>query len=322
MKKIIFGIGLAALASLMFNLGLVLQKEGALRLPKIRHLDWQTIKGFVTARLWVAGTGITLAGYVFEFLSFAMAPFVLVQPVFSAGIVTLAFFAVVIAKERLSPREWLGIAVAIAGALMVALSANPAIDEVSRDFIQPDRLVLALVLAGIGAVSVNFFAQKFAAHNEVLFGLSAGLAFTGTEMLTKLLGLEGPELIGAGSSTPRVWPLITLVFLLVAFGLLGTYLLQIGFQHGRALVVGGVMGLSADILPIVSGLLVFGERMPNSPLRFWVRIGGILAAVMGALVITFSPSTEHFLEQLEHGEIGPYAREGDGERSHEQEDKD
>lgn len=292
----------------MFNLGLVLQKEGALRLPKIRHLNWTTVKGFLTARLWMAGTAITLGGYVFEFISFALAPFVLVQPVFSAGIVTLAFFAVVIAKERLCLREWLGVAVAISGALMVAFSVNPAIDEVSRDAILPDRLVIALVLVGIGSVSVNFFAQRFATHNEVLFGLSAGLAFTGTEMLTKLLGLEGPELIGAN---PRVWPLLTLIFLLVAFGLLGTYLLQIGFQHGRALVIGGVMGLSADILPIVSGLVVFGERMPQSPIRFWVRIAGIVAAISGALVITFSPSTEHFLEQLEHGEIGPYAHDAE-----------
>lgn len=321
MKKILFGIGLAALASLMFNLGLVLQKEGALRLPKIRNLNWKTAKGFVTARLWLAGTAITLGGYVFEFISFALAPFVLVQPVFSAGIVTLAFFAVVIAKERLCLREWLGVAVAIGGALMVAFSVNPAIDEVSREAIMPDRLVMALVLVGIGSVSVNFFAQKFATHNEVLFGLSAGLAFTGTEMLTKLLGLEGPELLGAGGLTPRVWPLLTLVFLLVAFGLLGTYLLQIGFQHGRALVIGGVMGLSADILPIVSGLVVFGERMPQSPVRFWVRIAGIAAAVSGALVITFSPSTEHFLEQLEHGEIGPYAHDAEADDPEEVEDQ-
>lgn len=303
MSKILFGIGLAALASIMFNLGLVLQKEGAVRLPKIRCLNWSTARGFLTARLWMLGTGITLGGYVFEFISFALAPFVLVQPIFSAGIVTLAFFAVIIAGERLSILEWGGVVIAIAGALMVAFSASTSIDEVSREAIHPDRLILALLLAGIGGILVNLLARRLGAHSEVLFGLSAGLAFTGTEILTKLLGLEGPELIGLSGKGIDLWSLLTLILLLVAYGLLGTYLLQIGFQHGRALVIGGVMGLSADILPIISGLVVFGEQMPQSLPRLWVRIIGILGAVTGALVITFSPSTEHFMEQLEQGTL-------------------
>lgn len=82
------------------------------------------------------------------------------------------------------------------------------------------------------------------------------------------------------------------------------------------------MGLSADILPIVSGLVVFGERMPQSQIRYWMRIVGIAAAISGALVITFSPSTEHFLEQLEHGEIGPYARDTGSGDSEEVEDRE
>lgn len=298
---------MAAVASVMFNLGLVLQKEGAIKLPKIRRPDYATVRGFLTARLWLIGTGISLLGYGFEFFAFALAPFVLVQPVFSAGVVTLAFFAVVVAKERLHALEWTGIIITITGAVLVGISANPIIDKVSRERLYVGRLGLALVLAMLLAIVVNRIATQMGHSGEVLFGLSAGLAFTGAEMLTKLLGLELTYRTGLHVGPHGPGPVLITILLLIVFGLVGTYLLQVGFQHGRALIVGGVMGISADVLPILSGLVVFGERMPVAPFYFWMRVVGIVAAIGGALIVTFSPSTGHFIEQLEHGDIGPYA---------------
>lgn len=298
MTRIVVGLVAAFIASLMFNFGLVLQKEGAAGLPGAHKLSLETVRLFLSNGRWMAGTSITIGGYGLEFMSFALAPFILVQPVFSAGVISLALFAVIIAGERLHVQEWVGLAVTISGAICVGVTADPQVDRVAHQLVHSGRLPLSLLAALLAAFVAYLAASKPTRASEVLYGLAAGFAFTGSEILTKLVGIhviEGRSVLRMLFSPP--------VVALIIFGLVGTWMLQVGFQHGRALIVGAVMGIAADVLPMISGLMVFGEAMPSGG-RFYLRLFGMIAAISGALVVTLSPSTEHLMEKLEHFQEG------------------
>ncbi len=299
MSSLVLGVALAAAASLLFNLGLVFQKQGAARQRGLKRLSGEWVKGYLTSRRWLAGTAITLVGYGSEFVSFAVAPFAIVQPIFSAGIASLAVLAVLVAKERFTKTEWVGVSTAAVGAALVVLTARPEVDAVSFEKVAWGRLSVVL---GSAVVLAGFFylvGLGVRRAREVVLGLASGVGFTGAEVLTKAVGVEvvhGPRRLSlALLSQPRTW---VMAAGLAFFGVLGTYILQVGFEHGRALIVGGVMGLSADILPLLSGVVVFGENLAPGPLLGGLRVSGIVLAVAGASVVAFSPETEQLLEYL------------------------
>jgi drug/metabolite transporter (DMT)-like permease len=300
MFLLVLGVALAAVASVAFNLGLVFQKQGARRQKGLKRLSVPWVKGYLTSRRWLTGTAITICGYASELTSFAIAPFALVQPVFSAGIATLAIFAVVVAHERFSRWEWTGVVAATTGALMVVVTARPEVDSVSFDKIAWGRLTLVLVASAISALVLFALGVRIRRGAEVVIGLASGLGFTGAEVLTKVVGIEaahGPNRFSVTLfGSPRMWAVIVG---LVLFGLVGTYFLQVGFEHGRALIVGGVMGLSADMLPLFSGVAVFGEQLAPGRALGILRMGGILLALAGASMVAFSRETEHLIEALE-----------------------
>ncbi len=300
MFLLLLGVILAAVASVLFNLGLVLQKQGARAQRGLARLSIAWIKGYLTSRRWLAGTGITIIGYGSELASFAIAPFALVQPVFTAGLVTLAIFSVLVAKERFSRTEWIGVSTAVAGALMVVSTARPEFDAVAFEKISWDRLGVVLAISGLGASLCFAVGARLKAGSEVVIGLASGLGFTGAEMLTKVVGIEaayGPAARSAALlGRPRFWAVLVG---LAVFGLIGTYFLQVGFERGRALIVGGVMSLSADMLPLLSGVVVFGEKLSPGITLGVLRIGGIFLSVTGASMVAFSKETEHLIEALE-----------------------
>lgn len=318
MFLLVLGVVLAAIASVLFNLGLVLQKQGARRQRGLRRLSRQWIKGYLTSSRWLAGTGITICGYSSELVSFAIAPFALVQPVFSAGITTLAFFAVVVAKERFSRSEWAGVAGAATGAVMVVVTARPEFDAVSFEKISWGRLAMVLAAAAVASVALFAVGVRLSSRSEVVLGLASGLGFTGAELLTKVVGIEsahGPSRLSpALLAEPRVWLVLTA---LVSFGLMGTYFLQVGFEHGRALIVGGVMGLSADMVPLFSGVAVFGEKLAPGPVLGTIRIAGIALALGGASMVAFSKETQRLIEVLEdESAVGePGSKRGTSEKA-------
>src|SRR5262249_18273862 len=73
--------------------------------------------------------------------------------------------------------------------------------------------------------------------------------------------------------------------------------LQLGFQRGGALTTAGLATLWTNALPIVAGMIVFGEPLPGGVLGV-ARIAAFAAVVAGAALLT------------RPGEVAPMARVG------------
>jgi hypothetical protein len=65
---------------------------------------------------------------------------------------------------------------------------------------------------------------------------------------------------------------------------LGTSIVQIGYQHGGALTVAGIAQLLTNALPIAAGSVLFEEPLPGGALGV-LRVLSFLMVVAGAVVL-------------------------------------
>jgi hypothetical protein len=102
------------------------------------------------------------------------------------------------------------------------------------------------------------------------FGIAAGILFAAGDVSTKVMVDEaarafiGPAVIG--------------------FYTAGTFVLQLGFQHGRALATAGIATLATNAVPIAAAMTLFEEPLPAGPLGA-VRIAAFAAVVAGAVAL-------------------------------------
>jgi hypothetical protein len=66
--------------------------------------------------------------------------------------------------------------------------------------------------------------------------------------------------------------------------LLGTSLLQIGYQRGAALTIAGIATLLTNALPIAAGPVLLDETLPHGGLRV-LRILAFATVIAGAILL-------------------------------------
>ena len=99
--------------------------------------------------------------------------------------------------------------------------------------------------------------------------------------------------------------------LLVCHGL-AFVTLQLSFQRGTTLATAGLSTLLTNVLPILAGLLVFAEHMPEGAAGF-LRGLGFAGAVLGATLLAATNHTERPLSAGEARSVTGEARSMVGE---------
>jgi hypothetical protein len=102
------------------------------------------------------------------------------------------------------------------------------------------------------------------------YGIAGGLMFSVGDISTKLT-TQGGVRIGFAVS-------------LASGYLLGTALLQLGYQRGGALTVAGLATLLSNALPIAAGTVLLGESIPGGALGA-LRIAAFALVVAGAIIL-------------------------------------
>src|SRR5208282_3285245 len=183
------------------------------------------------------------------------APVSMVAVVMQNGIALFVVASVVILGERASPREWVGITAIVFGMLMLTLSLNGA--KTIADAFEPGTLLIftaLLICAGLAPMAVarlNASGAAAAILSGVAFGLGA--------MFTKSMTLEFTA--GAAASALRVIS-NPYVYCMLAANIVGIVMLQNSFHSARAIIAMPLSGALSNIVPIVGGMIVFGERLP------------------------------------------------------------
>jgi drug/metabolite transporter (DMT)-like permease len=219
------------------------------------------------SRAWLAAFAMESGGFVLYVAALALAPLALVQSVAAGGIGILAVASARLGHHRLTKRESLGAGVSVAGLLFLALSLLDGGDQGA----QGSLIEIGLWLGGTcaAAVLVLMVGRAFVG-TAAADGIAGGLLFSCGDISTKLATQGGARA----------------AFALVAiFGyLLGTSLLQIGYQRGAALTIAGIATLLTNALPIAAGTVLLHETLSEGGPRV-LRILAFATVVAGAVLL-------------------------------------
>jgi drug/metabolite transporter (DMT)-like permease len=267
----------AIFATTCFQVGLVLQKIGADRLPRLGLTVRQgsVFLAFLRSPIWLAGIAVNTFGWFLFLKAVANAPVSIIQPVLGFGLALLALFSVVVLKERLAPLESGGVAMLIAGLVLLGVSA--ARQEAPGSILVGPLVVVSVAFAAVLAAALPL-SRSGRAPLPVVLGFAAGILFGLAALYTKGLFLM------LESEVPLLAWLVFLP-LMMAANVCGMWVMQAGFQQGRALIVAAVSAVMTKIVAIIGGMATLGEVLPEDGAFAAARVAGIVLILLGTAAL-------------------------------------
>jgi hypothetical protein len=253
---------LALASTLLVNLAYLREHQAVGALPALSlRRPAHSLRLLLGSHSWLVGFAMEAAGFTLYVAALALAPLALVQSVSAGGVGILAFASARAAGRRVSGREALGAGVAVAGLLLLSLSLIGGGYNSS-----PAPLIGGGLWLGVtfGLATLVFLARRWL-RAAVACGVSGGLFFSCGDIAMKIATQGGVRLAFACVAIPAY--------------VLGTSVLQIGYQAGGALTVAGIATLLTNAVPIAAGPLLFGETLPSGAL-------GVLRVLAFATVVT------------------------------------
>ncbi len=267
------GILLAFCTALMSILGFLLKHRGAVAAPDVewRHPLRSTIDLF-RSPVYVIGCVVATTSWGFHVGALALAPISIVQAVIAGGLVLLTVLADRLFGHRVTRREWIGVALVAAGLAFLALTLEGTADEAHADY-ETATLAIYVGLAALAGLALIPLAA-LRPRDGILLAVSAGLLWGGSDVAIKALSDHTDDGLAV-----LVHPLAAVILVLSAIGLL---------VSARSLQLGPVVGVitvtsaAANVFTIASGLIVFGEPLPEDPLAVAVRMLAFVLVIAAA----------------------------------------
>lgn len=265
--RIAFALAVTLVSACALSFGYLLEHSAVRTLPPLtfRH-PIRSVKLLLRTPRWVTGFTTEVCGWGLYVLALALAPLSLVQATAAGGVGILALMQSRMTRVPLARHEWIAVALSVSGLVLLGISLAGAHGEGS----DPGYVPVGLWILGSGAaaaLAIRLLPPVVGAG--AAFGLATGLLFAAGDIATKS-AVDGGN-VGF------------LAALILCYGA-GTAVLQGGFQRGDALVTAGIATLLTNALPIVAGMTIFGEPLPQGWLGA-VRIAAFACVVAGAFLL-------------------------------------
>ena len=267
--QIALALAITVVSACCLNVGYLLQHGVASKLPALSlRRPIASLASLARNRHWLAGFGAEAGGWILYVVALALAPLSLVQATAAGGIGILAIMVSRFTHVPLTTRERIGAGVAVAGLALLGVSLLGTHSEGSAAGYL--RIVVWLAASAAATVLCVWLLARVIGGGPA-WGIAAGILFAAGDVSTKMAVTGGSENIA-------------FLVCLIAFYGAGTAVLQAGFQRGSALTTAGLATLLTNALPIVAGMIVFGEPLPAG----WVgavRVIAFAAVVAGAVLL-------------------------------------
>jgi hypothetical protein len=264
-------IGLELGSATLVNLAYVREQEAAAALPPLSlRKPLASLRLLLTDRRWLGGFAMETAGFALYVAALALAPLAIVQTVGAGGIGLLAVASARLSHGRMKARERWGALVSLAGLACLGLSLMRASGQGSGG--STAEIVLWLGATGVvAAVVARAASLRAGSERAAIYGVAAGLLFSIGDITTKVMTQGGLRILFAPA--------------MIAGYVLGTSMLQLGYQSGSALTTAGVATLLTNALPIAAGTALLGEPLPSGALGT-LRVISFGAVVAGGVLLS------------------------------------
>jgi drug/metabolite transporter (DMT)-like permease len=259
---------LALVSTTLTSLAYLREADAVGALPALSlRSPLRSLQLLLVSHVWLTGFAMESGGFALYVTALALAPLALVQSVAAGGIGILAFASARLAHRRLTRREGLGAGVSVVGLLFLSLSLIGGGDRGGHGSI----VEIGLWLGGTCAAgAIVFTVGRTLLGAAAADGIAGGLLFSVGDISIKVATQGGAR---AGFALAAI------------FGyLLGTSLLQIGYQRGAALTIAGLATLLTNALPIAAGNLLLHETLPSGGARV-LRILAFATVIAGAILL-------------------------------------
>jgi drug/metabolite transporter (DMT)-like permease len=270
---------IALIASALFALGLLMMKSRAYRLPIAQGTGtWQAMVVWLRDPIWAAGLLIQTLGYALFVLSLAEAPISLVSVVMQGGIALFVLFAVIFLGERARASEWAGIAITILGMLLLAISLTSG--EAQSPTENRTMILMSVILCVAGYVPLR--TRRFI-ENGVGAAIFSGVVFGLASLYTKAMT---DDYLAREIVAPAVRVVTNpYVYGVIIANIVGMIALQNSFSSARGIIAMPLSSALSNIVPIVGGMIVFGERLPDDAVHAAMRIAAFVLTVLGSALL-------------------------------------
>ena len=274
--------GLTLLAALLVGTGFVLQQNAAQLEPDSRFLSLRLILDLFHKPRWLLGIGCMVVGQVLAAWSIGNLPLAFVEPLLTTNLVFALLVAVPIARARLRFWEIAGAVVLCTGValLSVSRSAKP----IGLSFGSFSHWPAAAAIAFIAFVCVQVGRRRPGRARAMLTGAAAGLIFGIQDALTRQT-LQGLHRFGLSGLFLHFAP-----YALVGAGALGIWLMQSAFNSGPLNVSLPAISAGEPVVGILLGVVVFGDRVQDTPGELAIYTGGLAALIAGVIMVSRAPA--------------------------------
>jgi drug/metabolite transporter (DMT)-like permease len=281
------GIALALLATLAYNVGMILEKRALGKMPTldIRRVP-RVVVSLLTSRAWLAGFALMLTGLACQTVVLTFEPVSVVQPVLASGVVLVLVLSRLVLRERLRGGEtWCVAAIAVA-VVLLALSATGTTESHYADPRWMTAVMIPSIVIGLVVAAGSLRARRpGAAVSAVWAGAGTGLLYGVAALAIKALS---GVLVRHQSAVSLMTGVLSSPYLYVLGGCLAVAMLlfQAALQAGRASIVIPVSNVTGSTYFIIAGTWLFHEHLPASPGKLVLRLAGIALAAL--VMITLS----------------------------------
>lgn len=248
------------------NWGYLREHRAAMTLAPVSiSMPIRSITILASSREWLVGFAAESVGWVLFVVALSLAPLALVQAVSAGGVGVLALLVCRFRPSRLDASERQGALTGVFGLALLAISLIGGVAEGTRP---PVAAILLWTFVSVAVAAV--------VAGPATAGLGRGAA----------LGIATGVLFACGDVAMKATATGMLIFAPVAVCayIAGSILLQTGFQHAGALVTAGLATLVGNVIPILAGMALFREPLPDGPFAA-ARLLGFVAVTASASLL-------------------------------------
>ena len=304
------GIVLAIVATIIYNLGFIVEKRALDRLPalKAHHLP-RLARTLFSAPAWLAGFLLICGGLVLQLLVLSLEPLTVAQPLQVSGVVVTILFSRLLLHERLGRAELACIGIIAVAAVLLSLSSGHGPGTQAGTHTAGAAIGAAAVPVCVTVPVIYYQTCRRHRLTGVGEGCCAGLIYGFAGVALKALSatvFATPHSRGALLAAAVTSPYL---YAMLVSSAIGMCLFQVALQRSPVSIVMPISLVISTGYLVVIGSWLFHERLPASPVSLAMRLGGGVAAVAVPVILTVvsERGATRFVADVSHDVAGSAA---------------